>query len=44
LCLGYFLDRVLQFFPGWPQTNILLPMAYHVAGITGTCHYTQLID
>jgi hypothetical protein len=32
----------LTFAQGWPQTEILLPVASHRSGITGTCHHTWL--
>jgi hypothetical protein len=33
------------FAPGWPQTLILLPMASHVAGTTGTTsHHAPFIE
>jgi hypothetical protein len=38
-----FSSRVSLFPQGWTQMLILLPMASHVAGMTGTHHHTQLM-
>jgi hypothetical protein len=42
-CFSYFSGRLLCFYLGWPWTVILLPVASHVAGMTGTCHHTRLV-